>query len=61
VQAGGNFTTMLAGVDRQLEALFVKYDANPGRDTLGEIRGGLNRRKYILNLVNEVNGALNPQ
>lgn len=61
VQAGDNFTTMLAGVDRQLEALFVKYDANPGRDALGEIRGVLNRRKYILNLVNEVNGALNPQ
>ena len=27
---------------------------SPQKETLGEIRGVLNRRKYILNLVNEV-------
>jgi molecular chaperone HscB len=58
VKASENFNGMLAGVDRQLEDLFAKYDGNPGGETLGEIRGVLNRRKYILNLVNEVNGAL---
>jgi len=55
------FTGMLAGVDQQLEALFGKYDQTPSRDTLAEIRGVLNRRKYILNLVGEVHKTLSPE
>ncbi len=55
-----NFTGMLAGVDRQLEALFAKYDQSPARETLSEIRGVLNRRKYIQNLVDEVGKSLIP-
>lgn len=58
VKAGEYFTAMLADVDRQLVVLFAKHDAHPGHETLGEIRGVLNRRKYILNLVNEVSSAL---
>jgi molecular chaperone HscB len=57
-KASENFHRMLAEVDRQLEGLFARYDANPVRETLAEIRGVLNRRKYILNLVNEVNSTL---
>lgn len=57
-KAQESFTARLAGIDSQLEALFVKYDASPGKETLGEIRGVLNRRKYISNLVNEVSMTL---
>ena len=54
------FTGMLTDVDRQLESLFEKYDQAPNREALGEIRGVLNRRKYILNLVDEVHKTLSP-
>lgn len=55
-----NFTGMLAQVDHQLESLFEKYDQSQSRDVLAEIRGVLNRRKYILNLVGEVHKTLSP-
>jgi molecular chaperone HscB len=54
------FTNMLAEVDQQLESLFEKYDQASNREALGEIRGVLNRRKYILNLVDEVLKTLSP-
>jgi molecular chaperone HscB len=54
------FTNMLAEVDQQLESLFEKYDQASNREALGEIRGVLNRRKYILNLVDEVHKTLSP-
>jgi molecular chaperone HscB len=54
------FTNMLADVDQQLESLFEKYDQASNREALGEIRGVLNRRKYILNLVDEVHKTLSP-
>jgi molecular chaperone HscB len=55
-----NFSGMLAEVDHQLESLFEKYDQSQSRDVLAEIRGVLNRRKYILNLVGEVHKTLSP-
>jgi molecular chaperone HscB len=55
-----NFTNLLADVDHQLQALFEKYDQARSRDVLAEIRGVLNRRKYILNLVGEVQKTLAP-
>lgn len=55
-----NFTGMLEEIDRQLETFFAKYDESKSRDTLAEIRGALNRRKYIQNLVGEVGKALVP-
>lgn len=55
-----NFTNMLSDVDQQLETLFEKYDQAQSRDTLTEIRGALNRRKYIQNLVDEVHKELAP-
>jgi molecular chaperone HscB len=59
------FTNMLADVDRQLEDLFARYDAAPeesesARQALHEIRGALNRRRYIENLIRDVDRALNP-
>jgi molecular chaperone HscB len=58
--ADKNFNGMLAAAGEELAALFVKYDAAPSRDVLGEIRNALNRRKYIQNLVSEVEKTLIP-
>ena len=55
-----NFTRMLSDVDLQLEDLFGKYDQSPSRDKLSAVRGSLNRRKYIQNLVDEVHKSLAP-
>ena len=54
------FTGMLADVDHQLASMFEQYDRAPNRESLAEIRGLLNRRKYILNLVDEVRKTLSP-
>jgi len=59
-QAEKNFTAMLGETDRQLQALFEQYDDSHSRDLLGEIRNVLNRRKYIQNLVSEVERTLSP-
>jgi molecular chaperone HscB len=59
-QAEKNFLNMQGDVDRQLESLFAQYDASAARDTLTEIRGLLNRRKYIQNLLGEVGKELAP-
>jgi molecular chaperone HscB len=63
--ARGNFTKLQSDVDHQLESLFAKYDAAaPESDTakqaLHEVRGLLNRRRYIDNLLRDVDRALNP-
>jgi len=57
-QADKNFTTMLSDVDQQLETQFTQYDQSKSRDVLTQIRGTLNRRKYIQNLLNEVHNQL---
>jgi molecular chaperone HscB len=59
-QAEKSFAGMLAASDEELAALFVKYDASPSRDVLAQIRNVLNRRKYIQNLVSEVEKTLIP-
>lgn len=59
-QAEKNFTGMLADADAQLQSLFEQYDAGHSRDTLTQIRNTLNRRKYIQNLVSEVERTLVP-
>ena len=58
VEARDNFVGLLDGSDGSLAALFAAYDAQPSRETLVKIRGVLNRRKYIQNLVNEVEKEL---
>jgi molecular chaperone HscB len=60
-----NFTGMRASVDAELEKLFGKYDASEpqsetAKQALHEIRGVLNRRRYIENLIRDVDRALNP-
>jgi molecular chaperone HscB len=60
-----HFLTLRTGVDQELTALFSKYDASDARSetakqALHEIRGVLNRRRYIENLLRDVDRSLNP-
>jgi molecular chaperone HscB len=60
-----HFLTLRAGVDQELTALFSKYDASDAqsetaKQALHEIRGVLNRRRYIENLIRDVDRSLNP-
>jgi molecular chaperone HscB len=57
-EAGKRFGGMLDEVDADLERAFTEYDQSRDQEVLGRIRGHLNRRKYISNLLNEVNVAL---
>jgi molecular chaperone HscB len=59
-QAEATFTRMMTDVDSQLQKVFEKYDRAPQREVLSELRGILNRRKYIQNLVDEVHSELTP-
>lgn len=55
------FLEMLAGIDAELEELFRQHDAAEGgqrRKVLELIRAVLNRRRYISNLVQEVDKQL---
>ena len=55
------FLEMLAGIDAELEELFRQHDAAEGgqrRKVLEQIRAVLNRRRYISNLVQEVDKQL---
>jgi len=60
-----SFTAMRDEIDRELETLFARYDAaesasESARQALHEIRAALNRRRYIENLIRDVERALNP-
>ena len=64
-QARRNFLNMRSEAESELERLFAKFDqAAPESETanqaLREIRGVLNRRRYIDNLIRDVERALNP-
>jgi molecular chaperone HscB len=61
--AQANFVRLQGDVDRQLESLFAKYDAAEpqsagAKQALHEIRAVLNRRRYIDNLLRDVEQAL---
>jgi molecular chaperone HscB len=60
-----NFLKLRADIDGELEMLFSKYDASDAqsetaKQALHDIRGVLNRRRYIENLIRDVDKALNP-
>lgn len=64
-EAKQNFVGLRGGIDRELETLFRRYDAaeaqsETAKQALQEIRGVLNRRRYIENLIRDVDKALNP-
>ena len=56
--ARNEFTSMRDAIDTELAAKFRQYDRSRERGVLAEIRGILNRRRYIRNLVNEVEKEL---
>ncbi len=60
-----NFLSLRGAIDQELEKLFAKYDAaesesETAKQALNEIRGVLNRRRYIENLIRDVDKALHP-
>lgn len=59
VAAQERFQGMLNDSDANLTALFSSYDHDHGRAAIEEIRAVLNRRKYISNLVRDVEKELN--
>ena len=59
------FLQMLSQIDSQLESLFSRFDeaapeSEGSKQVLHEIRATLNRRRYIENLIRDVERALNP-
>lgn len=52
------FAAMRDETDAELKRAFSEYDRDADREGLARIRGILNRRKYIRNLVNEVEKEL---
>ena len=56
--ARNKFLGMRDRIDSELEAKFTEYDQKRDGNVLSEIRGMLNRRRYIRNLVNEVEKEL---
>ena len=59
-QARSRFLGLRREVDDSLARLYTAYDSTRDRERLAEIRGLLNRRRYIQNLVNEVERELTP-
>lgn len=59
VSAQQRFTAMLSDADASLAGLFTRYDETPDRAVLDQIRATLNRRKYVSNLLRDVEKELN--
>jgi molecular chaperone HscB len=47
------FEKMQEAIDQELTAKFREYDDRPNREILRDIRGLLNRRKYVTNLLTQ--------
>ena len=56
--ARDKFVAMRSEMDTEMEKLFDEYDASKSRQVLEEIRSLLDRRKYVQNLVTEVEREL---
>jgi molecular chaperone HscB len=52
------FQSMQDDVDTELQTLFSEFDNGGGRQILARVRGVLNRRRYIQNLLRDVDKAL---
>jgi molecular chaperone HscB len=51
----GRFIEMRDEVDAEINSKFGEWDNGGKRETLAELRGLLNRRKYISNLIDKTN------
>lgn len=56
--AKANFQQLQSGIDRELGQLFAVHDQSPAKENLIPIRATLNRRRYIENLLRDVNEHL---
>jgi hypothetical protein len=54
------FVALRAEIDASLDALFLSYDDSPAPETLAAVRATLDRRKYIDNLVQQVESVASP-
>jgi molecular chaperone HscB len=61
VAARERFAGMLDEADASLAGLFAGYDERPDPAALDQIRAVLNRRKYVSNLLRDVEKELNVQ
>jgi molecular chaperone HscB len=59
VAAQDHFTAMLSDAEASLAGLFERYDQTQDRALLDQMRAALNRRKYVSNLVRDVEKELN--
>jgi molecular chaperone HscB len=59
MSAQKRFTSMLGEADASMADLFTRYDQNSDRVVLDQIRAALNRRKYVSNLLRDVEKELN--
>ncbi len=59
--ARDRFTEMLSQSSQELATLFTKFDETQGQETLQEIRQVLDRRRYVSNLLRDVEKELNVQ
>jgi molecular chaperone HscB len=57
-QAQKKFAAMRDSIDAELQSLYAAYDAQQQRSTLEQVRAVLNRRRYVRNLINEVEKEL---
>jgi molecular chaperone HscB len=57
-EAQRNFAGMQAEIDEELREAFAEYDRDLSLDVLARVRSILNRRKYIRNLVAQVDKEL---
>jgi molecular chaperone HscB len=57
-QAREQFTDLLAKSDAEMAALCAAYDTAPGESKLQDLRQLLNRRRYITNLLRDIDGHL---
>ena len=56
--AQANFISIRADIDGELHKLFSEYDNTQSPALLGQMRGILNRRRYIENLISEATKTL---
>jgi molecular chaperone HscB len=59
--ARGRFAAMQQEIDAELAGIAARYDAKPDPVALDELRGALNRRRYISNLLRDVDKSLAPR
>lgn len=57
-EARDRFLSMRGSIDRELDTLYRRFDDTQDRAVLQQVRSVLNRRRYVRNLVNEVEKEL---